>query len=174
MKKIILTAAFSVLFAAISFAQIPFTGSWFMKQTVMGTTITDYLSFDNDTQGKANNKFVIDFKMNILGIKAVGSAELSVDGTFTTDGNKLTINWDKDTFVITKTPMVVTYHGETMDDDDEEYNEMLDDIVKEVKEEIEKNAVDEYYDVRVKGDKLTLTSLGDNGKPETDKFSRVK
>ena len=173
MKKIIATAILSILFTAAASAQIPFTGSWIMKQTVMGTTITDCLSFDNDSQGKATNKIVIDLKMNIVGIKAVGKAELSVSGDFVTDGDKLTINWDKDSFTVTKTPIEMNYHGEPIEDGKEEFDNMLEEIVTEITSDIEKHAVDEYYNVRVKGNKLSITSLDDNGKPETDKFTRL-
>ena len=174
MKKIIATAALSVLFATLTLAQIPFTGTWMMKQSVMGTTIADYLSFDNDSQGQATNKIVIDMKMNIVGIKAVGKAEISVSGTFVTNGDKLTINWDLETFTVTKTPVEMTYKGEPIEDGKEEFAESLEEIVTEIKSDIEKNKVDEYFNVRVSGDKLSMSSLDEKGKKETEKFSRVR
>ena len=175
MKKLIAIAALSLLFLDLSFAQIPITGSWFKKMTVMGTTVSDTISFDNDSKGQATNKFFIDFKMNILGIKASGQAEMNFTGTFVAEGKNLTINWDTESVSLTRTPMTVTYMGETMDDGDEkEFDEMMDELVGEIKTELEKNPVDEYYNVSVKGDKLILMSKDENGKQETDKFSRVK
>ena len=172
MKRIIASALLPVLCVAISFAQIPFTGTWMIKKTMMGTTVAGYLSFDNDTQGRATNKVVIDLKINILGVKAAGKAELSVDGTFVTKDDKLTIRWNKDSFSSTVTPVEMTYKGKASSDRKEKLEKMFDEIVKEMKADIEKNAVDEYYNVSVKGDKLSLTSLNEKGKPETEKFTR--
>ena len=174
MKKIIATTALTLLFVTLSFAQIPLAGSWMMKQTVMGTTVADYLTFDNDAQGSANNKITIDFKFKMLGVKAEGKAEISVSGTFVTDGDKLTINWDQESLSVNSTPIVMSYGGEVIDEGKEEFEGMLDEIVADIRSEIEKNAVDEYFDVRVKGNRLSLTSLDEKGKKETEKFSRVQ
>ena len=174
MKKIIATAALSILFVAVSFAQVPLAGSWMMKQSVMGTTIYDYLTFDNDAQGSANNKITIDFKFKMLGVKAEGKAEISLSGSFVADGDKLTINWDQESLNVTSTPIVMSFAGEVVDDGKEEFDGMLDEIVAEIKSDLEKHAVDEYFDVCVKRNKLSLTSLNDKGKKETDKFSRLE
>ena len=68
----------------------------------------------------------------------------------------------------------MSYGGEVIDEGKEEFEGMLDEIVADIRSEIEKNAVDEYFDVRVKGNRLSLTSLDEKGKKETEKFSRVQ
>ena len=174
MKKIMVSAAFSILFAAMAFAQLPLTGTWLMTESVMGTTIADYLTFDNDSQGLATNKIVIDLKINIFGVKATGKAELTVNGTFVCEGDKLTIHWNQDSLNVVSTPVTMSYKGEAIEDDTKEFEDMLSDLVKEIKDDIAQHNPDEYSPVRVKGDKLLLTSPDEKGKAETDKFSRVK
>ena len=59
-------------------------------------------------------------------------------------------------------------------DDDEGYDEILDEIVAEIKKGLDESDEDEYYNVRVKGDKLYMTSDDEKGKASTDKFTKVK
>ena len=174
MKRIIATAALAIMMAATALAQNPITGTWTMKKTVMGTTVADFLSFENDTQGTATNKIAIDLKVSILGVKASGQAEITVTGAFTASEDKLTINWDKESFVMNATPIEMSYMGEAIEDDTADFQEMMDDIIKDIKEDLEKNPVDEYFNVRVKGDKLSLTSLDEKGKKETTRFTKVQ
>ena len=173
MKKIFASIAFTFLFSVAALAGLPLKGTWNMSQSISGTTVSDYLTFDNDTEGQVVNKFVISLKMSVLGIKITGGAEVCVSGTFVSDGDKLSIKWDRESYTDSKTPLTVTYKGEAMDDD-EGYDEILDEIVDEIKKGLDESDEDEYYNVRVKGVKLYMTSDDEKGKPSTDKFTKVK
>ena len=130
MKKIITTAVLAILFSMTSLAQTPLKGSWSISQSMMGTKITDILSFDNDIQGQATNKFVIDMKISTFGVKIIGSAEITIKGDFTSEGDKLTINWEQDSFEATQTPIELYVMGEKVEDDKEEYEDMMGDIIR--------------------------------------------
>ena len=174
MKKLLTTAAFAVLSSILSFAQLPLEGTWCMSQTFFGTTVADYMIFENNTGGKVTNKLVINMKMTVAGAKVTGDAEIALEGTFTAEGDKVTIKWDQDTRKVTQKPMEVNYKGEKIDEDFSDCDEIFTELIQETEEEIKTADVDEFYNVKVKNDKLFMTSKDEKGKAETDKFTRVK
>ena len=171
MKRLGLIALLLFL-AASSFAQIPLKGTWNIKMSFMGNTATNTLIFDDDSSGHVSDEAFTSIKMNFAGVKVYGSVTCSISGTFVLDGTTLTIKWDKDTYREDMVPVTATVQGEPNTDLQKETQGELDTMLAGVRSELDSDEV--YTDVKIKNGKLWLTSKGDSGKDETDKYSRVK
>jgi len=174
MKRLLIIVSL-ITVSIVSFAQDGLKGKWTLKHSFMGVTGTELMEFNDNNSGKVSTVMTIDFSMGMLGVKVIGAAKASASGTFTFDGKKIVIDWDENTAKLDVTkPVTAYYRGEVVESSElgnefkQMFNEMTDDMVKEMSEG------DEFTDVQIKGDKLILKSKGEDGKLETEKYTRVK
>ena len=173
MKKIIATAAFAVLLSLTAFAQIPIKGTWNMSMKVPGAALSQDFIIDDDTQGEVTVKMNIELKLSIMGFKANGTATISISGDFTAEGDKMLVKWKQESLTSSRTPVEVTYKGE-IEEDTKDFEDSLTEIIEETEKEFKSWDETEFYNIKVKGDTLYMTSKDEKGKPDTDKLKRVK
>ena len=127
---------------------------------------------DDNTQGTAIMKMTIGLNLNIMGFKAIGTAVISISGDFTAEGDKMLVKWDPESITSSRTPVTVTYKGEP-DDDTKDFEDSLTEIIEETEKEFKSWTETEFYNLKVKGDTLYMTSKDEKGKASTDKLKRV-
>ncbi|GEM_PF-5112161 len=164
-----------VVSSIISFAQDGLNGKWTSTMSAMGMTATDVMIFNGEQSGTVIEKGTLFIKMNMFGINTTGTSEAYAEGTFTFDGSKLVIKWNKDkaSFKMVK-PITVVYKGEVVDDPKmkKDFQDMFDDQEKEFLKSLEGDDI--YTNVQIKGDKLSWKYIDDEGKTQTEKYTRVK
>ena len=170
-NKLTLIAVLLMLSAGV-FAQTSLKGTWCMKASLMGMSGSNYMTFDGDTKGTVHDEATAAVNINIMGIKSSGQVKCTVSGTFVLTGDRLVINWDPKTYKVTKSPIEASVNGKEDASMKKELEEQLQETINDVAKELE--GEDVYTNVRVKGDKLRLTSLNEKGKEETEKYTRVK
>jgi len=174
MKKLFISSLL-VLVSIISFAQDNLKGKWMESMSMLGLTVTETMNFYDNKSGKVVSDFVMDIKIGMLGVKVNGAAAGRLEGTFTYQGDKISIKWNPDSFKFDFTkPITAVYKGEVIDDPKltDMAKDSFSDIEKDMRKSIEEG--DEYFGVQIKGDKLILKSIGEDGKTETEKLTRVK
>ena len=172
MKKYLLIALSLLLVASVAFAQTSLEGSWNIKMSAMGLSGSNTMTFDGATSGNTTQNASVKMAMNFFGVKIDGEVNASVTGTFVLEGTTLTIKWDKSTLKTERKPVVATTGGERNAELEKETTDQLDEMFNEIVKNLDDDEV--YTNVRVQGNKLHLTSVGDDGKPETEKYTRVR
>ena len=170
-NKLTLIAVLLLLSATVS-AQTSLRGTWCMKASLMGMSGSNYMTFDGDTQGTVYDEATAGVKIHFMGVKSSGELKCSASGTFVLEGDRLVIHWNPDTYKVTKSPVEASVNGHEDAAMKKELEEQLQETIDDVAKELQGEEV--YTNVRVKGDKLRLTSLNEKGKEETDKYTRVK
>lgn len=173
MKKLILSLILLAT-AFACFAQDGLKGSWTAKHSMMGISVVETDTYLDNTSGTVISKATISIDMSIMIVaKIKGSAEGYMEGSFTYDGSKIVIKWNKDSlkFKWTK-PLTATVKGEQNDDLDKLFKETFGDFEKEMMESAEKEDV--YTDVKISSKKLSFKTVNEEGKTESESYTRVK
>lgn len=184
MKKVIVTLV--MLAAAVcSYAQTGLKGTWNQSQSLFGISASDIMTFQDDKEGKVIENMKMTINANMLGVRISGEGAGCLEGTFKYEGDKITVHWNADSFKFDMTkPITLTVKNEDSMSDEKKAElekmkkEMAEDWEKEFatfkNDMIKKMADDDVYtDVKVNAKKLTYKYIED-GKTETDKYTRVK
>lgn len=177
LKRVFLAVLFTII-SFCCFAQNSLKGTWTKKESAMGLTATEEMTFADAMSGKVVDKAVIVIDFGMFGIKVQGQYDGHIEGTFRYDGKTLTIDWDQSSFNMVNTkPMTVsskkTDKG-TKASVEKKIAELMEEAIEESKKEIASQVKDVYTSVEIKSDKLILKQVNEKGKTETEKYTRLK